>query len=659
MKNFNSDILHQLKQVDSHKGEANISHDSSQQVPVVDHFSSSLGRLKIPSARRYKTNSSIFTKEAQDTLHPQPKGRGFTARLDKTSCNTAFEYTSGARVMQTIRKLKLPMLIFCCILSDNVCHAATENDQRLVGIDMMRNPDNRIYLFAQGAGVEGSLEARAQYILDVQTRLKMHAADVHAADVLESVYFQLYHVHLPQDYDLLGFLLPVQPQAQPVQPQAQPVQPQAQPVQPQAVQRQPSDPMLQDRVLLITPLNNIQKALLASGIPSEINLSDIAGFTNLPENGLDDEAMSNQSQINQKVTFLKVANNLAGDAVKEFLVNIKMQSVENSISHISDTLSTVIAERMDLITSPSFSPENTNAPIALSSMSRISGVSAGDDNEPMAKGLWISGLYGQSAKAGMQSAYKGKMSGGTIGFDLNPTNTSLVGIAYSNIFSRFNYKNMGNKINAKTHSISIYAQQELDNLVFRGMLSYLRSNVTANINKDFSGNRLAVAKSKFNNNSVSGELTAGYKINNNLGLMIMPNIGIRLSHFQDDAYKEKGTGVLNLQVKDSSSQKITGIAGIKLIAPRALESGILITPSLNLSMEKYVHSKKTKPHVKFQWMDNYFNSQPKSKPASIGYNIGTGLAAQHKNLELSANYNCHLEKKYKSHQGALKVKLLF
>jgi hypothetical protein len=82
MKNFNSDILHQLKQVDSHKGEANISHDSSQ-VPVADHFSSSLGKLKIPSARRYKTNSSIFTKEAQDTLHPLPKGRGFTERFDK------------------------------------------------------------------------------------------------------------------------------------------------------------------------------------------------------------------------------------------------------------------------------------------------------------------------------------------------------------------------------------------------------------------------------------------------------------------------------------------------------------------------------------------------------------------------------------------------
>ena len=586
----------------------------------------------------------------------------------KITCNNAFEYTSGARVMQTIKKLKLPMLIFCCVLSYNVCRAATDNEIRLVGIDIRDHPDHRIRLFVQGAGVAASLEDRAEYILDVSNRLPQ----INVNDVLDSVHYINNHEHVPNNYDLLEFFTPVQAQAQaqpaqaqaqaqPVQAQAQaqPVQAQAQaqPVQAQAVRRQHADLMLQDRVMLITPLDRIQKALLASGIQSEINLSDISRFTNLPENGLDDEAMSNQSQINQKATFVKVASKLGEEGVKEFLANIKMQSVENSISCISDTISTVIAERADLI-STSLSLENTNTPIALSSTSSISGVSAGDDKKT-AKGIWISGLYGQNTKGGGDNAYKGNLSGGNIGFDLSPTDTSLVGISYSNIFSRFNYKNMGNKINAKTHSISIYAQQELNNLVLRGMFSYLRSNVNININKGIAVNTLAVAKSKFNNNSVSGELTAGYKINNKLGVMILPNIGVRLSHSHNDAYKEKGSGVLNLHVQKTSSQRITGIAGIKLAVPKALDNGLLITPTLNLSMEKYVHSKKAKPQVKFQWMDNYFDSKPKSKPTSMGYNIGTGLAAQHKNLELSANYNCHLEDKYKSHQGSLKVKLLF
>ena len=396
-------------------------------------------------------------------------------------------------------------------------------------------------------------------------------------------------------------------------------------------------------------MHNTQEALLASGIQSEINLSEIGGYTTLPENSLDDEAMSGQSKINQKAAFVAVIGNLEKEEAKETLVNSKVQSVDTPISHISSAISSAITDRIDVATSLSLD----NAPAF------GVGVSSGDDNKQKGKGLWISGLYGQSIKAGSSGAHKGKFSGGSVGFDLNPTDISLVGIAYSNVQSRFNYKNTGNKINANTHSISIYAQQELDNLVFRGMFSYMRSKINTNINKGVAGNPLALAKSKFNNNSVSGEISAGYKVNNKLGLVIMPNIGLRLSHFQDDGYKEKGAGVLNLDVKKASSQKVTGIAGVKVMAPKALESGLVITPSLNLSMEKYINSKKPKTQAKLQWMDNYFDSQLNSKPASIGWNIGTGLAAKHNNLELSANYNCHIENKYQSHQGALKLKLVF
>ena len=52
------DTLSQLKQGDSRLvGRGEISRDLSQ-VPVADHSRDSLGRLKIPSARRYKNHTT-------------------------------------------------------------------------------------------------------------------------------------------------------------------------------------------------------------------------------------------------------------------------------------------------------------------------------------------------------------------------------------------------------------------------------------------------------------------------------------------------------------------------------------------------------------------------------------------------------------------------
>ena len=419
---------------------------------------------------------------------------------------------------------------------------------------------------------------------------------------------------------------------------------------------------------LVNAQEAIQKSMIdldIATLPNAMALNDnvFSNDTELPDtkDALNDSVVSSKSKEEQKATFAGLIGNIDSDndARQEMVTSsIRSASIDSQewISHISDTVSSSVTERIDGI-SPSLSIDNTNTPMQLSDASQVSGVSAGDYKQ-MAKGIWTSGLYGQSTKGGHENAYKGKMSGGSAGFDLSPNDTSLVGIAYSNISSRFNYKNTGNKINANTHSVSIYTQQEIDNLLLRGIFSYMRSKINTNIHKGAAGNT-EIAKSKFNNNSVSGEVSAGYKINNTLGFVIMPNIGVRLSHFQDDAYKETGTGVLNLEVEETSSQKLAGIAGIKLAAPRVLDNGMLITPTVNLSMEKYIHSKKAKTQAKFQWMDNYFDSQPKSKPASMGYNIGTGIAAKRDNLELSANYNCHIENKYTNHQGALKLKLVF
>ena len=83
------DILSQLKQGNSRLvGRGEISRNLSQ-VPVADHSRDSLGRVKTPSARRYKnhTTDSMAYPQADtpesDAVYPPPKERGFTANFDK------------------------------------------------------------------------------------------------------------------------------------------------------------------------------------------------------------------------------------------------------------------------------------------------------------------------------------------------------------------------------------------------------------------------------------------------------------------------------------------------------------------------------------------------------------------------------------------------
>src|SRR5690606_21606035 len=136
------------------------------------------------------------------------------------------------------------------------------------------------------------------------------------------------------------------------------------------------------------------------------------------------------------------------------------------------------------------------------------------------------------------------------------------------------------------------------------------------------------------------------------GIVIIPSLGLRSSSYRDGSYKETGAGLMNLEVRGKSSQKFTGIAGVKLMAPQTLDNGMVITPNLNMAMENYFGSSKAKVKAKLTWMDDYFDSKSGDTANKIGFNVGAGLMAKHNNFEFSAGYNYHMEKKYQNHQGS-------
>ncbi|WP_331270697.1 autotransporter outer membrane beta-barrel domain-containing protein [Rickettsia bellii] len=293
-----------------------------------------------------------------------------------------------------------------------------------------------------------------------------------------------------------------------------------------------------------------------------------------------------------------------------------------------------------------------------SRINSFTGVAAGDEDERVLdKGFWISGTYGIS-KQGTQKGfigYRGHTSGGTIGFDIGSDNDKdLVGIAYTRIDSKF--KSNGGKLNTNvdSHIVALYGQKELPkNFMIQGMFAYNHNIVKSKIN------RLGtIANGKYKNNNYNFEslLSYNYLISNKVSFT--PNIGIRYGYIKDGTYQESGAGIQHLSIASKKQNIWSSIVGGNVsLAPQKI-GAVSITPTIMASVENYFNNKNKKLAAKIKWKDREVTEiVALPKQPKIGYNIGANILAEKGNISVLVEYNCHLQKKYKSHQGFVKLKV--
>lgn len=296
--------------------------------------------------------------------------------------------------------------------------------------------------------------------------------------------------------------------------------------------------------------------------------------------------------------------------------------------------------------------------IVSSRINSFTAVAAGDgDERVLDKGFWISGTYGIS-KQGTQKGfigYRGHTSGGTIGFDIGSDNDKdLVGIAYTRLDSKF--KSNGGKLNTNvdSHIIALYGQKELPkNFMIQGMFAYNHNIVKSKIN------RLGtIANGKYKNNNYNFEslLSYNYLISNKV--IFTPNIGIRYGYIKDGTYQESGAGIQHLSIASKKQNIWSSIVGGNVsLAPQKI-GAVSITPTIMASIENYFNSKNKKLDAKIKWKDREVTEiVALPKQPKIGYNIGANILAEKGNVSVLVEYNCHLQKKYKSHQGFVKLKV--
>lgn len=243
-----------------------------------------------------------------------------------------------------------------------------------------------------------------------------------------------------------------------------------------------------------------------------------------------------------------------------------------------------------------------------------------------------------------------------IGFDIGADNyKDLVGIAYTKLDSKFKSNGSRSNTNIDSHIVTLYGQKELlKNFMIQAMFAYNHNIVKSKIN------RLGtIATGKYKHYNYNFETVLSYNHLMNGDITLTPNLGIRYGHSKDDTYQESDVGIQHLSIASKKQHLQSGILGSKVaLAPQKIAEGFSVTPALQASVEHYFNDNSKKLNAKVKWKDREVNETiALPKQPKVAYNIGASVLTEKDNVSVLLDYNCHLHKKYQSHQGFVKLKV--
>lgn len=302
----------------------------------------------------------------------------------------------------------------------------------------------------------------------------------------------------------------------------------------------------------------------------------------------------------------------------------------------------------------------TNKPIHMGIHGRLllptAAITGGDEEDAINRGVWISGLYGVSNQKAWRSIpkYQGRTSGVTIGMDTELSNSSdVIGIAYSRIESHFKYNKKFAKTALNGHLLSIYSLKELP--------KNFSLQAIASVGHNYIKNKATTANNiigKYQNNNFNFEALLNYKYRTNYNLYLIPNIGLKYDYSRSSGYKGNNF-VQKLMIQKKSNRLLTTSLGGKIeFKSIKVLNDITLVPSLYGSIENHFYNKDTKVNAKAILNNQIIEEKIIiSKQPKFAYNIGGNVLLTKKNINVIFEYNHYTHKKYKSHQGLVKLKV--
>ncbi|WP_341791751.1 autotransporter outer membrane beta-barrel domain-containing protein [Rickettsia endosymbiont of Gonocerus acuteangulatus] len=308
-------------------------------------------------------------------------------------------------------------------------------------------------------------------------------------------------------------------------------------------------------------------------------------------------------------------------------------------------------------------------------------VAAGDDEaddaaeKPHGYSIWSSGTLASSKQKGEAAGaggYSTKIAGGTIGADINLENDQLVGASFSKFSSRVKYQDQGesNDLSSSGKSVSRATRYDTQILSLYGL-----SPVSRNISLSAIGSAGYSKGDKAHSKLLSLESHLHYKIALPQNITLIPHIGFKYEYEKAKCYQEQIGSNLSIERGKKSYQAMSGEIGSRVIfAPIKLNasgtsniilSNTILTPTAHFSVERRIGSRggHSPYHLTYQGnggvaqeigaSTTYINPQHQK----TSFNAGIGLIASHQNIKLGLLYDHTRQKRFKSHQGVLKLKV--
>lgn len=206
------------------------------------------------------------------------------------------------------------------------------------------------------------------------------------------------------------------------------------------------------------------------------------------------------------------------------------------------------------------------------------GMSSGD--EALDKTVWIKAFGGKADQAGRDgfAGSDSKVLGMMAGADRMLENGLVLGLAaaYANTNVDMNDFRSGDSANIKTYQLTGYFAKNFERWFLQGMLSYAYQDYDTKRNTHLTG----VARGSFNGNMIGTRVVAGLPFQLTEVYTLTPSIGVEAYRINQDGFKEKGAGVLSLDVGSSDADRVRSLMGLELGMLKVLADGSRIHPSI-------------------------------------------------------------------------------
>ncbi|WP_375332427.1 autotransporter domain-containing protein [Candidatus Tisiphia endosymbiont of Psammoecus bipunctatus] len=274
---------------------------------------------------------------------------------------------------------------------------------------------------------------------------------------------------------------------------------------------------------------------------------------------------------------------------------------------------------------------------------------AGDNDYYIKKGGWIQVMRSTSKQKGNTLPFKNNQQGFVLGFDAQPLDELIIGIAYANANSYTKFQNIFNdKQNIILHVAAVYSKYTLSpNMYLSSYLKYGKAFI-----KNLGKRDTISINSKTNGYVGRAKLETHYKVDLDK-FLFKPMVGIIFDRFLIKNFTEYRKD-FNINVPTRKGKRVSFETGIDF-SKRILVKNISIIPKVHFKLDQTILLNNSTDIINFTSIEQHTQTVAITKslrpsPKNVMYTLGGCINMQSVSaLELGAGYDYSLKKSFTTH----------